>query len=202
MRVSAPPAGAEGRSGGAPTAGTRRLRAAPSASAETARPAHVIGADQWGDRVMRGGRRLRRGGGPRWRNVPEGWRRPRGRDGQARLWGGSALPPLPPGEDGKMTQGGKKKKRAVNRSIMLAKKIIIKDGGTVRPGGAGGRGGEAGRLTGGGGAGRPAGFEPRPESPCGGTAPGPALGSRRASRSAPSARGAAASRGAESRQAR
>ena len=36
-----------------------------------------------------------------------------------------------------MTQG--KKKRAVNRSIMLAKKIIIKDGGTVRPGGAGGR---------------------------------------------------------------
>lgn len=36
-----------------------------------------------------------------------------------------------------MTQGGKKKKRAVNRSIMLAKKIIIKDGGTVRPGGAG-----------------------------------------------------------------
>ncbi|XP_026511410.1 hippocampus abundant transcript 1 protein [Terrapene carolina triunguis] len=29
-----------------------------------------------------------------------------------------------------MTQGGKKKKRAVNRSIMLAKKIIIKDGGT------------------------------------------------------------------------
>lgn len=37
-----------------------------------------------------------------------------------------------------MTQGGKKKKRAVNRSIMLAKKIIIKDGGTVRPGGAGG----------------------------------------------------------------
>lgn len=37
-----------------------------------------------------------------------------------------------------MTQGGKKKKRAVNRSIMLAKKIIIKDGGTVRP--AGGRG--------------------------------------------------------------
>lgn len=40
-----------------------------------------------------------------------------------------------------MTQGGKKKKRAVNRSIMLAKKIIIKDGGTVRPGGAGGAGG-------------------------------------------------------------
>ena len=38
-----------------------------------------------------------------------------------------------------MTQVGKKKKRAVNRSIMLAKKIIIKDGGTVRPGGAGGR---------------------------------------------------------------
>lgn len=32
-------------------------------------------------------------------------------------------------EDGKMTQG-KKKKRAANRSIMLAKKIIIKDGGT------------------------------------------------------------------------
>lgn len=29
-----------------------------------------------------------------------------------------------------MTQG-KKKKRAANRSIMLAKKIIIKDGGTV-----------------------------------------------------------------------
>ncbi|NXQ45994.1 hippocampus abundant transcript 1 protein [Catharus ustulatus] len=29
-----------------------------------------------------------------------------------------------------MTQAGKKKKRAVNRSIMLAKKIIIKDGGT------------------------------------------------------------------------
>uniref|UniRef100_A0A8C9F935 Major facilitator superfamily domain containing 14A n=1 Tax=Pavo cristatus TaxID=9049 RepID=A0A8C9F935_PAVCR len=29
-----------------------------------------------------------------------------------------------------MTQGGKKKKRAMNRSIMLAKKIIIKDGGT------------------------------------------------------------------------
>ncbi|VCW79413.1 unnamed protein product [Gulo gulo] len=28
-----------------------------------------------------------------------------------------------------MTQG-KKKKRAANRSIMLAKKIIIKDGGT------------------------------------------------------------------------
>lgn len=40
----------------------------------------------------------------------------------------------PPGCDGKMTQAGKKKKRAVNRSIMLAKKIIIKDGGTVRPG--------------------------------------------------------------------
>ncbi|KAK2541520.1 Hiat1 [Columba livia] len=31
-----------------------------------------------------------------------------------------------------MTQGGKKKKRAVNRSIMLAKKIIIKDGGTAQ----------------------------------------------------------------------
>lgn len=48
-----------------------------------------------------------------------------------------------------MTQGGKKKKRAVNRSIMLAKKIIIKDGGTVRPGAAR----SAGRLrVGGGGA--------------------------------------------------
>lgn len=34
-----------------------------------------------------------------------------------------------------MTQG-KKKKRAANRSIMLAKKIIIKDGGTVSPGSA------------------------------------------------------------------
>lgn len=32
-----------------------------------------------------------------------------------------------------MSQGGKKKKRAANRSVMLAKKIIIKDGGTVRP---------------------------------------------------------------------
>lgn len=30
-----------------------------------------------------------------------------------------------------MTQAGKKKKRAANRSILLAKKIIIKDGGTV-----------------------------------------------------------------------
>uniref|UniRef100_A0A8B9U263 Hippocampus abundant transcript 1 protein n=1 Tax=Anas zonorhyncha TaxID=75864 RepID=A0A8B9U263_9AVES len=29
-----------------------------------------------------------------------------------------------------MSQGGKKKKRAANRSVMLAKKIIIKDGGT------------------------------------------------------------------------
>lgn len=46
----------------------------------------------------------------------------------------------PPGCDGKMTQAGKKKKRAVNRSIMLAKKIIIKDGGTVRPGVWGGSG--------------------------------------------------------------
>lgn len=46
----------------------------------------------------------------------------------------------PPGCDGKMTQAGKKKKRAVNRSIMLAKKIIIKDGGTVRPGARGGPG--------------------------------------------------------------
>lgn len=34
-----------------------------------------------------------------------------------------------------MTQG-KKKKRAANRSIMLAKKIIIKDGGTVSVGSA------------------------------------------------------------------
>lgn len=34
-----------------------------------------------------------------------------------------------------MTQG-KKKKRAANRSIMLAKKIIIKDGGTVSRGAA------------------------------------------------------------------
>lgn len=34
-----------------------------------------------------------------------------------------------------MTQG-KKKKRAANRSIMLAKKIIIKDGGTVSAGSA------------------------------------------------------------------
>lgn len=83
--------------------------------------------------------RLRWGGGTRWRRVPERWLRPRGRNGQVCLWGRSALPPLPPREDGKMTQGGKKKKRAVNRSIMLAKKIIIKDGGTVRPGGAGGR---------------------------------------------------------------
>lgn len=41
-----------------------------------------------------------------------------------------------------MTQAGKKKKRAANRSILLAKKIIIKDGGTVS---GRGRGGEAGR---------------------------------------------------------
>lgn len=51
---------------------------------------------------------------------------------------GPLVPPL--GCDGKMTQAGKKKKRAVNRSIMLAKKIIIKDGGTVRPGARGGLG--------------------------------------------------------------
>lgn len=58
----------------------------------------------------------------------------------------SPLGPAAPGvaaatpgiEDGKMTQG-KKKKRAANRSIMLAKKIIIKDGGTVSWGTAPGR---------------------------------------------------------------
>lgn len=52
-----------------------------------------------------------------------------------------------------MTQGGKKKKRAVNRSIMLAKKIIIKDGGTVRPGG-GAPGSARGRAGGPAGLGR------------------------------------------------
>lgn len=66
--------------------------------------------------------------------APEGRREPRPE--------GSREGPLvpPPGCDGKMTQAGKKKKRAVNRSIMLAKKIIIKDGGTVRPGARGGLG--------------------------------------------------------------
>lgn len=39
-----------------------------------------------------------------------------------------------------MTQG-KKKKRAANRSIMLAKKIIIKDGGTVSAAGSAPQGG-------------------------------------------------------------